>query len=147
MEKLVKVKKPTEEELIHNTFNALRTEQRQLATKLSEIELDLNEHSIVIDTLNKLDDERKCFRLIGGVLVERKICDVLPTLIKNRGEMGKIVKTLNEQLTKKGIEINDFKNKHNIQVRGGVTPMSEEVESQSVEKKADHGGSVIVNNV
>lgn len=147
MEKLVKVKKPTEEELIHNTFNALRTEQRQLATKLSEIELDLNEHSIVIDTLNKLDDERKCFRLIGGVLVERKICDVLPTLIKNRGEMGKIVKTLNEQLTKKGIEINDFKNKHNIQVRGGITPISEEVESQSVEKKADHGGSVIVNNV
>ncbi|XP_026823114.1 prefoldin subunit 2 [Rhopalosiphum maidis] len=147
MEKLVKVKKPTEEELIHNTFNALRTEQRQLATKLSEIELDLNEHSIVIDTLNKLDEERKCFRLIGGVLVERKICDVLPTLIKNRGEMGKIVKTLNEQLTKKGIEINDFKNKHNIQVRGGITPISEEVESQSVEKKTDHGGSVIVNNV
>ncbi|KAF0756853.1 prefoldin subunit 2 [Aphis craccivora] len=147
MEKLVKVKKPTEEELIHNTFNALRTEQRQLATKLSEIELDLNEHSIVIDTLNKLDDERKCFRLIGGVLVERKICDVLPTLIKNRGEMSKIVKTLNEQLTKKGIEINDFKNKHNIQVRGGITPISEEVESQSVEKKADHDGSVIVNNV
>ncbi|XP_060873360.1 prefoldin subunit 2 [Metopolophium dirhodum] len=147
MEKLVKVKKPTEEELIHNTFNALRTEQRQLATKLSEIELDLNEHSIVIDTLNKLDDERKCFRLIGGVLVERKICDVLPTLIKNRGEMGKIVKTLNEQLTKKGIEINEFKNKHNIQVKGGVTPMTEEAESQSVDKKADHGGSVIVNNV
>jgi len=47
MEKLVKVKKPTEEELIHNTFNALRTEQRQLATKLSEIELDLNEHRFV----------------------------------------------------------------------------------------------------
>jgi len=35
-----------------------------------------------------LDDERKCFRLIGGVLVERKICDVLPTLIKNRGEVS-----------------------------------------------------------
>lgn len=48
MEKLIKVKKPTEEELIHNTFNTLRTEQRQLATKLSEIELDLNEHRFVI---------------------------------------------------------------------------------------------------
>lgn len=47
MEKLVKVKKPTEEEMIHNTFNTLRTEQRQLATKLSEIELDLNEHRFV----------------------------------------------------------------------------------------------------
>lgn len=111
MEKLVKVKKPSEEEMIHSTFNALRTEQRQLATKLSEIELDLNEHrfvwllhaidiflnlmdylccSIVIETLNKLDEERKCFRLIGGVLVERQICDVLPTLIKNRGEVSEL---------------------------------------------------------
>jgi len=43
--------------------------------------------------------------------------------------MGKIVKALNEQLTKKGIEINEFKNKHNIQVEGGVTPKTEEVES------------------
>ncbi|VVC43335.1 Prefoldin beta-like [Cinara cedri] len=147
MEKLVKVKKSTDEELIHNAFNALRTEQRQLATKLSEIELDLNEHNIVIETLNKLDGDRKCFRLIGGVLVERNISDVLPTLIKNRGEMGKIVKTLNDQLTKKGIEINEFKHKHNIQVRGGFSPMSEMVESQSGEKKTEHGGSVIVNDV
>lgn len=114
MEKLVKAKKPTEEELIHSTFNTLRTEQRQLATKLSEIELDLNEHrlinflcqiiilyfiknhfficySIVIDTLSKLDGNRKCFRLIGGVLVERNICDVLPTLIKNRGEVSSYI--------------------------------------------------------
>lgn len=62
--------------------------------------------------------------------------------------MGKIVKTLNEQLTKKGIEINEFKNKHNIQVKGGgYTSMSEVVESESGEKKTEHGGSVIVNNV
>lgn len=46
--------------------------------------------SIVIETLNKLDEERKCFRLIGGVLVERQICDVLPTLIKNRGEVSEL---------------------------------------------------------
>lgn len=61
--------------------------------------------------------------------------------------MTKIVKTLNEQLTKKGIEINEFKNKHNIQVKGGFTPMSEMVESQSGDKEAEHGGSVIVNSV
>lgn len=59
--------------------------------------------------------------------------------------MGKIVKTLNEQLSKKGTEINEFKNKHNIQVKGGFTPISEMAESQTGEKKAEHGGSVIVN--
>jgi len=47
MEKSTKVKKPTEEEVIYSTFNTLRTEQRQLATKLSEIEIDLNEHRYV----------------------------------------------------------------------------------------------------
>lgn len=47
MEKLVKVKKQTVEELMYNSFNTLRAEQRQLATKLSEIELDLNEHKFV----------------------------------------------------------------------------------------------------
>jgi len=61
--------------------------------------------------------------------------------------MGKIVKTLNEQLTKKGVEINEFKTKHNIQVKGGFTPASEMVESQGGENEAEHGGSVIVNNV
>lgn len=61
--------------------------------------------------------------------------------------MGKIVKTLNDQLTKKGIEINEFKNKHNIQVKSGHPQTSEVVESQSDEKKTEHGGSVIVNNV
>lgn len=62
--------------------------------------------------------------------------------------MGKIIKTLNEQLTKKGVEINEFKNKHNIQVRGdGFSPMSEVVESQNEEKKTEHGGLVIVNDV
>ncbi|XP_050440840.1 prefoldin subunit 2 [Adelges cooleyi] len=147
MEKLGRNKKPTEEEIIQSTFNALRLEQRQLATKLSEIELDLNEHNVVIETLNKLDGKRKCFRMIGGVLVERQISDVLPTLIKNRGEMSKIVKTLNEQLTKKGTEINDFKTKHNIQVRGGFMEPTEMPDKQAEEKKTEQGSSVIVNNV
>ncbi|VVC34738.1 Prefoldin beta-like [Cinara cedri] len=137
MEKSVKVKKPTDEVLIRNAFNALRMEQKQLATKLSEIELDLNEHNTVIETLKKLDGGRKCFRLIGGILVERNISDVLPTLIKNSGEMRKIINTLNDQLTKKGTEINEFKQKHNIQVGGrGFSPMmTETVEGQSGEKK------------
>lgn len=60
--------------------------------------------------------------------------------------MGKIVKTLNEQLAKKGVEINDFKDKHNIQIKGGVNQLTEVIEDQN-DKKIEHGGSVIVNDV
>ncbi len=35
--------KPSQEEIV-NQFNRLRGTQRQLATKLSELQMDLNEH-------------------------------------------------------------------------------------------------------
>ena len=38
---------------------------------------------LVIDTLKPLDPQRKCFRLIGGILVERTVAEVLPALEKN----------------------------------------------------------------
>jgi len=71
MEKSIKIKKPTEEEIIHNTFNTLRTEQRQLATKLSEIEIDLNEHRCV----NLL------YEIIIYVIFKRKILNILTVLL------------------------------------------------------------------
>ena len=32
---------------------------------------------------------RKCFRMVGGVLVERTVKDVLPALVSNRDKMGR----------------------------------------------------------
>ena len=54
-------------------LNVLRNEPRSLASKLEELQMDLNEHKLVIDTLVGVDPERRCFRLVGGVLVERKV--------------------------------------------------------------------------
>jgi prefoldin subunit 2 len=35
---------------------------------------------LVIKTLKETDQERKCFRLVGGVLLEKTVKDVVPTL-------------------------------------------------------------------
>ena len=40
-------------------------------------------YSIVVDTLKGIDPDRKCFRMVGGVLVERTVKDVLPALLHN----------------------------------------------------------------
>ena len=47
-------------------LQTLRNEQRAFATKLSELQMDLNEHKLVIETLEKVERDRKCFRLLGG---------------------------------------------------------------------------------
>ena len=44
-------------------LQTLRNEQRAFATKLSELQMDLNEHKLVIETLEKVERDRKCFRL------------------------------------------------------------------------------------
>ncbi len=44
-------------------------------------------HSLVIDTLKEVDPSRKCFRLVGGVLVERTVKEVLPALENNKEQV------------------------------------------------------------
>lgn len=43
--------------------------------------------SLVVDTLKEVDPSRKCFRLIGGVLVERTVKEVLPALENNKEQV------------------------------------------------------------
>lgn len=43
--------------------------------------------SLVIDTLKDVDPSRKCFRLVGGVLVERTVKEVLPALQTNKEQV------------------------------------------------------------
>ena len=42
---------------------------------------------LVIETLDGVEKDRKCFRMVGGVLVERKVGEVEPALICNRDKV------------------------------------------------------------
>jgi hypothetical protein len=41
-----------------------------------------------MDALKKVDSGRRCFRMVGGVLVERTVKDVLPALQYNSDQVG-----------------------------------------------------------
>ncbi|KAG7206136.1 hypothetical protein KM043_003528 [Ampulex compressa] len=128
-------------------FQTLRNEQRMMANKLSEMEMELNEHKIVIDTLMNVDPKRKCYRMIGGVLCERTVEDVMPALVSNKEQLTKVIDTLNDQLTKKGIEVNEFKDRHNIRIRGQQDMQRQEDDSQEVKRSAVVVKSLLSNDV
>ena len=65
-------------------FNELTQESNRLAQKIAELEFDKNEHRLVEDTLKPLDGKRRAYRLVGEVLVERTVEEVLPSVSNNR---------------------------------------------------------------
>ena len=44
---------------------------------------------IVIETLEDVSPDRKCARMIGGVLVDRTVKEILPALTTNRDQVCK----------------------------------------------------------
>lgn len=60
--------------------------------------------SLVIDTLKEVDETRKCYRMVGGVLVERTVKEVLPALENNKEQVSRspyVVALGNKRVKKK----------------------------------------------
>ncbi|XP_007244592.2 prefoldin subunit 2 [Astyanax mexicanus] len=117
-------------------FQRLRQEQRSMATKAAELEMEISEHSLVIDALKEVDPSRKCYRLIGGVLVERTVSEVLPALENNKGQISKIVDSLGSQMQTKGKELNEYRERYNIRIVGE----DEAAGKAAVTKRESEGG-------
>lgn len=121
------------------TFQRMRQEQRSMASKSAEFEMDINEHSLVIDTLKEVDPSRKCFRLVGGVLLERTVKEVLPALENNKEQILKIVESINTQMQAKGRELTEYRERYNIRLVGEDDKQGKADASQA--KESEGGGS------
>ncbi len=72
---------------------------------------------MVLDTLEKMEGERTCFRLVGGVLVQRQVAQVLPALQQNMDGIVNIMKQLALNYKSKEDELLAHQKKYNIKVR------------------------------
>ena len=101
----------------------LRGTCEALARKLNEMELEQNEHKLVCEALAPLDPGRKCFRMIGGVIVERTVREVAPDVRQKMELIGQSMTKLTEQLKAQQAAADAFAKKHKINAgvleRGG----------------------------
>ncbi|KAM3267234.1 putative prefoldin subunit 2 [Capsicum chacoense] len=112
-----KAEEPINEQAIANIYSAMRSEITQIYSKITELEMEVSEHSLVINAIQPLDPARRCYRMIGGVLVERTIKEVLPAVQRNKEGIEEVIARLNEALEKKKKEISDFEAKYKIRIR------------------------------
>ena len=75
---------PVNEQAVANVYGSMRAEMNQIYSKITELEMEVSEHSLVINAIQPLDPSRRCYRMIGGVLVERTVKEVLPAVQRNK---------------------------------------------------------------
>lgn len=68
---------------ILEVYKRIASECSTIAAKVSELGMERDEHKLVMEKLSVLEPQRKAYRLIGGVLTERTVEDVLPHVTDN----------------------------------------------------------------
>lgn len=96
--------------------------------------------------MKSVEEDRKCFRLIGGVLCERTVKSVLPQLNDAKEQLEKLIAQRQDQLTSKGVEINKFREKHNIKIKGEGSGPGAEQTTTSASTSEENRNHVLVAN-
>ncbi|KAJ6264609.1 putative prefoldin subunit 2 [Drechslerella dactyloides] len=101
---------------LQNTYSNYKSTMQQLAQRIGEVEQDVEEHKLVIDSLKPVSEDRRCFRMINGVLTERKAGEVLPALTTNVDGLKKVLDGLVKEYKRVQDEMDAWKAKNNVQV-------------------------------
>jgi prefoldin subunit 2 len=88
-------------------------ERNMLITKLSELQQESREHVLVLEAFEKVEQTRRCFRLIGGVLVEQVVGEVKAPLNENLKRLQEYIAKLDLVLKEKTDRIQEIVQRSN----------------------------------
>lgn len=107
---------------------------QEIAQKIGNVENDAEEHKsvlysnayrfqcvnvvrrLVLETLQPLTPDRKCFQMIHGVLAEKRVGDVIPSLRTNSEGLRKVLEDLVKSYDTARKELELWKKKNNVQI-------------------------------
>ncbi|KAG2434699.1 hypothetical protein HXX76_007589 [Chlamydomonas incerta] len=101
-----------------------------------ELGAEATEHQLVMDALQKLDKDRKCFRLVGDVLVERTVGETVPAVAKNRDNLKSTIESFQKQFEIQKKDLAEFQEKYKIRVRSEGEVAEEEAAAAKAKESA-----------
>jgi prefoldin subunit 2 len=99
---------------IVNNYNKLKADYAEIFKKFIEMEDEKREHTLVLKNIEGLSKERRCWRMIGGVLVEKTMEEVLTGLSESIKMYETAIKALETALKKKEKDILEIEMKYNV---------------------------------
>lgn len=85
------------DKIVREQISQLERKLRLLNNKISELTQDSKEHGLVLNAFEKVEPERRCFRVVGGVMVERNVKTVKPALEKEKAALDSAITELEKQ--------------------------------------------------
>jgi len=111
----------------------MRATCQELSRKINELDMDNNEHKLVVEALTPLDPGRKCFRMVGSVIVERTVSEVLPAVQKNMEQISGTMDKLTETLKAQQKAADEFATKYRLTAKPGTAASAKEPDASEVE--------------
>mmetsp|Transcript_239 Transcript_239/g.318 ORF Transcript_239/g.318 Transcript_239/m.318 type:complete len:138 (-) Transcript_239:88-501(-) len=133
-----KAKEELTPQQIQQAYQQIEKECSTYLNKIAELEQEVNEHNLVLKAFEKVEPTRRCFRMVGGVLVERTVAEVQPAIKQNVERVQQVTKTIETELKKKTQQRSEFIQKYGLN-KGSAAAAN----SGSQARKAG-GGSVLV---
>mmetsp|Transcript_100346 Transcript_100346/g.323864 ORF Transcript_100346/g.323864 Transcript_100346/m.323864 type:complete len:140 (-) Transcript_100346:160-579(-) len=123
---------------VQATFQQIEKECSVIINKIAELEQEVNEHALVLKAFEKVEPTRRCFRMVGGVLVERTVAEVSPAVDQNREKIKEAVAQLEQSLKKKTEQRTQFIAKY------GLNRQASQGQAMQQDAQRPAGGSVLV---
>lgn len=79
-------------------YKQLNQEAQVLVQKLLELEDEKRENELVIESISKLEDTRKCWRLVNGVLMEKTKVEVVPEMRVVINNLNSVINQITQSL-------------------------------------------------
>ena len=97
-------------------LSIMNNELNQLQDREVQFQVDLQQHQRVLETIKSYDPNRKCYRLVGEILVQSTIAETKPLLENQEANLKELVKTYHQKVEAKEQEIIQFQKDNHIRI-------------------------------
>ena len=109
-------------------YQQTKNDYKQIVKTITNLEDIKKENLIVLNQVLKLEPNRRCFRLIGGVLVERTIEEAIKGIKDNvDNRLSPSLKTLKEKMEMKEKQLIEFEKSFGYQRRQNSAQKEKEI--------------------
>lgn len=80
------------------SFMRAERERTALLGKIRDLKLESLNHKLILEAFESVPADRRCYRMVGKVLVERNVGEVKPAILSHKCKVDEVLQNLEKEL-------------------------------------------------